>query len=234
MIRTFNEYHLGDNLIHLNYLRKLGLPATHYCHQHYHDQLLPLIEDTDIVLIDLPAKPADAINAWIGANNTFQTRPPGTTWSEFYTYWFSKMSEQLNVDNPIKNKDDFLFDYPELQRKEYPQYDYLIINSVPMSGQLPDYNPWFFEKLIKKYLEEGSTVITTLPTGQCQSTIELNMSVTDIGALAKSCKAITAVETGPLWTTYNPYAKHPARTVFTQTHTIDLLNTTTYPNLPNM
>ena len=105
--------------------------------------------------------------------------------------------------NPMQTPDSFLFDYPELSKKKYPSYDVLIVNSVPMSGQLPDYNPWFFEKLTKKYIEEGSTVITTYPTGLCQSTLELGMTITDIGCLAKGVNRIQGVDTGPMWTTYN-------------------------------
>ena len=62
MIHTYNEYHLGDQLIHLNYLRKVckenpHLDFTHHCQEQYHAQLLPLCEDAPILLRDLRIPP---------------------------------------------------------------------------------------------------------------------------------------------------------------------------------
>ena len=136
--------------------------------------------------------------------------------------------------NPIQTPDCFLFDYPELDRKKYPSYDVLIVNSVPMSGQLPDYNPWFFNKLTKKYLDEGSSVITTFPTNLCQSTLELGMTVTDIGCLAKGVSRIQGVDTGPMWPTYNVHARIPTRIVYSVAHAINLLDTITLDKLGNI
>jgi hypothetical protein len=131
----------------------------------------------------------------------------------------------------MQHPDAFLFNYPALEKGKHPPHDVLIINSVPMSNQLPDYNPWFFEKLTKKYLEEGSTVITTYPTRLCQSTLELGMSVTDIGCLSKTVKIIHAVDTGPLWTTYNLWNKDTVRTVYGTTSDVLPLNTVTKQRL---
>ena len=238
LIRTYNEYHLGDQLHHLNYLRKVcqedtSIECTHYCKQEYHSQLLPLCEGVPITLQDLSQR-GDAINAWIGLDGYFYRSPLNQNWGAFHLDWFSYLSNQLGVMNPIQTPDCFLFDYPELDRKKYPSYDVLIVNSVPMSGQLPDYNPWFFNKLTKKYLDEGSSVITTFPTNLCQSTLELGMTVTDIGALAKGVSRIQGVDTGPMWTTYNVYARIPTRIVYAAAHAINLLDTITLDKLGNI
>ena len=238
LIRTYNEYHLGDQLHHLNFLRRVcefnpDTEAIHYCKQEYHPQLLPLCEDLPITLQDLPHR-GDAINAWIGADNYFYRSPLNKNWVAFHLDWFSYLSDKLGVMNPMQHPDAFLFNYPELNKKKYPAYDVLIVNSVPMSNQLPDYNPWFFERLTKKYLDEGSTVITTYPTNLCQSTLELGMTVTDIGCLAKSVNRIQGVDTGPMWTTYNVWARIPTRIVYSAAHAINLLDTITLDRLTDI
>lgn len=238
LIKTYNEYHLGDQLHHLNYLRKVyqedtSIECIHYCKQEYHSQLLPLCEGVPITLQDLSHR-GDAINAWIGVDGYFYRSPLNKNWVAFHLDWFSHLSNQLGVMNPMQTPDSFLFDYPAIQKGKYPSYDVLIVNSVPMSGQLPDYNPWFFNKLTKKYLDEGSSVITTFPTNLCQSTLELGMTVTDIGALAKGVSRIQGVDTGPIWTTYNVWARIPTRIVYSAAHAINLLDTITLDKLGNI
>ena len=238
LIKTYNEYHLGDQLHHLNYLRKVcqedtSIECIHYCKQEYHSQLLPLCEGVPITLQDLSHR-EDAINAWIGVDGYFYRSPLNKNWVAFHLDWFSHLSNQLGVMNPMQTPDSFLFDYPAIQKGKYPSYDVLIVNSVPMSGQLPDYNPWFFNKLTKKYLDEGSSVITTFPTNLCQSTLELGMTVTDIGALAKGVNRIQGVDTGPIWTTYNVWARIPTRIVYSAAHAINLLDTITLDKLGNI
>lgn len=238
LIRAYNEYHLGDQLHHLNFLRRVcefnpGTEAIHYCKQEYHSQLLPICEDAPITLQDLPHR-GDATNAWIGADGYFYRSPLNKNWVAFHLDWFSYLSDKLGVMNPMQHPDAFLFNYPELNKKKYPAYDVLIVNSVPMSNQLPDYNPWFFERLTKKYLDEGSTVITTYPTNLCQSTLELGMSVSDIGSLAKSVNRIQGVDTGPMWTTYNVWARIPTRIVYSAAHAINLLDTITLDRLADI
>jgi hypothetical protein len=235
LIKTYNEYHLGDQLHHLNYLRKVcqlnpEVEAIHSCKKEYHEQLKPLLEGLPITLTDLDHR-GDAINAWIGTDGYFYNSPLNKDWVAFHLDWFSHLSNKLGVMNPMQTVDTFLFDYPELGRKDYPPYDILIVNSVPMSGQLPDYNPWFFERLVKQYKDQGLSVITTYPTGLCQSTLELNMSVTDIGCLAKGVQRIQGVDTGPMWTTYNVHARIPTRIVYSAIHAINLLDTITYSSL---
>jgi len=238
LIRTYNEYHLGDQLHHLNFLRRVcqedsSIECIHYCKQEYHPQLLPVCEGVPLTLQDLPHR-GDSTNAWIGVDGYFYKSPLNKNWVAFHLDWFSYLANKLGVMNPIQTPDCFLFDYPELTRKKYPKYDVLIVNSVPMSNQLPDYNPWFFERLTKKYIDEGSTVITTYPTGLCQSTLELGMTVTDIGCLAKSVNRIQGVDTGPMWTTYNVHARIPTRIVYSAAHAINLLDTITLDRLSDI
>ena len=227
MIRTYNEYHLGDQLIHLNYLRRLGLPATHYCKAEYHKQLQLLVLDTDIVLMDLPAKPQDAVNAWIGADNFFYDHPMKEHWVEFYLDWFEHLSNVLGAPIVMVSQDDLLFDYPALMAIQAEQYDYLIINSPPKSNQLPSFNQETFKRMAQELLDQGNTVISTYPLQICPNTLEKALDVTQIGILSKAVKHIIAVDTGPLWTTYNVHNKDKvlSRTVYHKFMKTGMLNT---------
>jgi len=229
MIHTYNEYHLGDQLIHLHYLRQVckenpHLEFTHYCNPQYHAQLQPLCEDVPITIADLSIPPG-AVNSWIGYKNFFYNHGARRDWVMFHQSWFDYLSDRLEVANPIACREDFLFDYPRLNRFDYPAYDYLIINSPPASGQLPDYTPQFFENRVKNLLNEGKTVVTTYPTGMCQCTLDYGQDVTGIGALSNMVKHIEAIDTGPLWPTFNIFNKDKvlSRTIYgTTSDRIDL------------
>lgn len=218
MILTYNEYHLGDQLIHLNFLRRCALlndntEYTHYCNPQYHEQLRPLIEGLPIKLGDLHIHPK-AINAWIGANNFYYEHPKRRNWVDFHLDWFTYLSSVLGISNPMASKVDLLFDYPALSDPATYAFEYLVINSAPMSNQLPDYNPRFFENLVRNLCNDGKKVVTTSPTGLCPCTLDHYFTVTDIGVLSKSVQHIIAVDTGPLWTTFNV---HNAYSVLTRT-----------------
>jgi hypothetical protein len=209
MIHTYNEYHLGDQLIHLNFLRKVceqepHQEFVHHCNPQYHNQLQPLCEGVPILLDGLHIPPG-SINAWIGHCNFFYEHPHRRNWLLVHQAWFDRLSSVMGVSNPMAGREDYLFDYPALKEPTRYEFDYLIINSPPQSGQLPDYNPKFFTNLVRNLTNEGLKVITTAPTGMCPSTLEWNFDVSMIGALSKSCTHIIGIDTGPLWTTFNVY-----------------------------
>ena len=239
MITTYNEYHLGDNLIHLHFLRKAceknpGLEVIHHCNPAYHPQLAPLTEGLPIQIADLHIHPS-AINAWIGHGNFFYEHKQRRHWLPFHLDWFARLSSIMDIENPMACREDFLFDYPDLGYPFEVSFDYLIINAPPASNQLPDFDPQIFKNWVMDLQNEGKTVITTHPTGICESTLERNLTVTGIGALSKNVSHIIAVDTGPLWTTFNKFNQNKvlSRTIYgTTSDTIDLApNTVCYQKL---
>jgi hypothetical protein len=207
MIHTYNEYRLGDNLVHLNYLRKVckenfDLEFTHHVNPAYLDQLAPLVEDTPIRLQELSI-PSGAHNAWIGRDNYFYNHPLQHDWVAFYLEWFDHLSNILEVSSPIACKEDLLFDYHALNEPYEMDFDVLVINSPPSSGQLPDFTPQFFEKRVRELSNQGLKVVTTAPTGMVSCTLDWGLDVTGIGAISKYCQHIEGVATGPMWTTFN-------------------------------
>jgi hypothetical protein len=239
MIHTYNEYHLGDQLIHLQYLRKVcqenpHLEFTHHCNEQYHDQLTPLLEDTPIGLQGLSI-PSTAINSWIGYKNFFYNHQKRRDWVAFHLDWFAYLSDRLEAPNPIASADDLLFDYPALNAPTRYEFDYLLINSLPASNQLPTYTHQYWQKRVLNLTNEGIKVVTTYPTGMCPCTLDHHFTVTDIGVLSKCVQHIEAVDTGPLWTTFNIHNKNKvlSRKIYgTTSDTIDLApNTICFQNL---
>lgn len=203
MIETFNHTHLGDNLIHLNYLRRLKQPAKHYCLKQYHNQLEPLIEGTEIELIDLEYKTPQAVDSWSNKLNWLAHQKARQDWLTFHQRWFEHLSHELKVSNPLHYTNDFLFDYPKLTAKKFKPFDYLILNCPPQSGQFPNFNQNQFKHKVKYLMDNDFEVWTVEPTGLTESTREHNMDVSEIGNLSNYCNHILAIDTGPLWPTFN-------------------------------
>lgn len=232
MIHTYNEYHLGDNLVHLNFLRRAckenpELEVTHHCNPAHVGQLLPLTDGLPIHLADLYVPPG-AINAWIGHANFYYEHPQRNDWVLFHLAWFDRLSSVMEILNPMACRDDFLFEYPALNAPTTYDFDYLIINSQPQSNQLYDYNPDFFQNRVRNLVNEGVKVVTTAPTGMCPCTLDHHFTVTDIGVLSKYVKHIEGVATGPMWTTFNIFNlnKVLSRTFYCSHQTVNITDNT--------
>ena len=210
MIETYNTTHLGDNLIHLNYLRKLKQPSRHYCLPEYIEQLQPLTEGTEIELIDLKYRTDSAVDSWSNKLNWLGYYKAREDWVTFHMRWFEHLSRELNVATPIWSTLDLMFDYPKLSAKKFPRFDYLILNCPPRSGQYPNFSLDRFKLKVEQLQAHGHEVWTVEPTGICESTREHGMDVSEIGNLSNYCNHIIAIDTGPLWPTFNI---HNIRTV---------------------
>jgi len=236
MIHTYNEYHLGDNLVHLNYLRRVckdnpDLEFTHHCNPMHHSQLTPLLEGMPISLQGLSIPPV-TVNAWIGRDNYFYNHPLQHDWVNFHLEWFDHISNILEIASPMACREDLLFEYPALNAPTRYEFDYLIINSPPQSNQLRDYTPEFFNKRVRDLANEGYKVITTYPTGLVPCTLDHHFTVTDIGVLSNGCKHIEGVATGPMWTTFNIFNKDKvlSRKFYCSDQSVNLTDNTTTLN----
>ena len=236
MIHTYNEYHLGDNLVHLNYLRRVckenpDLEFTHHCNPMHHAQLTPLLEDVPISLQGLSIPP-NAVNAWVGRDNYFYNHPLQHDWVNFHLEWFDHLSNLLELPSPMACREDLLFEYPALNQIISEPFDYLIINSPPQSNQLRDYTPEFFNKRVRELSNEGYKVVTTHPTGMVSCTLDWGLDVTGIGSLSNQAKHIEGVATGPMWTTFNIFNKDKvlSRKFYCSDQSVNLTDNTTTLN----
>jgi hypothetical protein len=232
MFTTFNRFHLGDNLIHLNYLRRLAMQHErerflHFCNRVHIGELVEAIFDVpNLQLSPLEHTPEGAVDAWIGADNYYYKSPIANDWIAFHLDWFEHLSRRLGLANPIKSERDLLFDYPALQAYSTDPFDFLIVNAKPLSNQFPEFSPESFADLVQGLVRRRYKVMTTHPTGFCPATVESNLSITGIGGISRFAKHIVSIMTGPMWPTFNVFATPQTRVVM-HSHE-ELIATNTY------
>jgi hypothetical protein len=210
--RTINTHccvRLGDNLCHLQFLRRLArrYPGTKF----YHSALACYLPQMREVVRDLPnielgeEMREGAIEAWKNHEGWWETHPLKNDFANFYIAWFDELAKRMGLENPIKDSQQLLFDYPALLEKTPMDgpFDFLIVNSPPMSGQLRSYTD--LATTCTELKSRGFKVITTCPILGVESTQDYKLSVSAIGSLSRQCRFIIMVSTGPSWPTFNIY-----------------------------
>lgn len=229
--QTYCDFHLGDNLVHLHFLRKQAIANPrdtffHYAHDCHLEQLREAIEDLpNISIYSLDVKPSQAINAWKNSGGYFENSWLKGDFSAFHIAWFGHLAQQMGLRTVFEKPTDFLFDYPALQKDvtrrlppgyQLEKFDILFINSRPCSGQCMAYDDVnYFDPLIEELARKYCLIVTqktNLParSGEygIRCTTETEMTVSEIGALSLRCNYIVGVATGPLWPTFNIWNQH--------------------------
>jgi hypothetical protein len=217
--RTHNGYHLGDNLVHLNFLRKVALahPDRQFVHAaqwQYEKQLKDVISDVPNIKLEHFGymTPALSIDSWRGAGGFWYNHEHRNDFVKFHTdFWFPYLASQMGVDNPIQSAKDMLFDYPTILHGlngKFPNgCDVLVINSPPGSGQFSGYNGYALAELASAISANGFKVVATaeLPSHivNVETTVKAGLTATQIGSLSIHCHSILMVSTGPSWSTFN-------------------------------
>ncbi len=219
-IHTHNDFHLGDNLVHLNFLRRVALlhpdrefvHAVHGCH---YEALLPLLDGvSNASLVLHETRSPESRDVW---KNAGAGTPSGGFWERhplrndfvgFHMSWFAHLAAQLGVSNPICRPEDLLFDYPALKTARpiatHARFDFLVVNSRPCSGQLMAYDKLEYMDPLIAELSRSFLVITTQKSDvDVPCTQDFHMSVHGIGRMSLQCRYIVGVATGPLWPTFN-------------------------------
>ena len=216
MIHTHNALRLGDNLVQLNFLRRLCLQNPDIEITHYHNPELCKFEEIDALRSDMSLRlrirpiseaPADSIDSWRNAGGYWERHPDKLNFAKFHLCWFEELASKMCVKNPIRKVDDLLFDYPALDSfiPMAPDCDVVVINSPGLSGQFTNFNPDDFRNLVSKLVSKGHRVISTVDTGLCPAFD--NKNVTWIGATAAKAKAVIGTSTGPSWPCLNVHNK---------------------------
>lgn len=213
-ITTFNALHLGDNVVHLHFLRKLAqrYPEIHFTHgapdQHL-AQLYPLWQDLENLTVKSIAEVGQgAINAWCGAGGWWYQQPDTGDWCKATLRWFQNLARAMGLVSPFSCARDLLFDYPELRnRLSAPgaRWNFLIVNAGPMSGQWQGHSYQGFSDLVRHLRAAGKTVITTCPSqvDGVPSTMDVQGDVTHIGQVSQIADCIIGCVTGPMWPCLN-------------------------------
>ncbi len=219
MTRTFCQWALGDNLMFLNFLRRVARahPDQKFIHHALNQHLFQLRDVIeDIPNIELAEHthmtPPDAICAWIGTDRYWYEHANRNDFVVFYLDWFARLANKMHVENPSREVKDLLFDYPAILKPVPPaftgNFDVLIINSAPGSGQFNEFNAYAMAALANEIAAKGHKVISTAPvppgaTASVLSTTTESLSVSQIGQISLHCPVILMVATGPSWPTFN-------------------------------
>lgn len=215
-IFTHCKLRMGDNLAHLLFLRKVAKanPDKHFVHaanQAYLPQLIEVVSDvTNISLCDVESSvvPIHSVDVWKNHRDFWVNHPDKNDYVRFYLDFYEKIADKMMVDNPIKSGDDFFFDYPALSRKTSitEEFDVLVVNSPPMSGQFKGYRD--MSELIEMLARKLKVVCThPVRSPEIACTLKLGMTVSQIGSLSTQCNKILMVATGPCWPTFNVWNK---------------------------
>jgi hypothetical protein len=236
---SFNVYHIGDQMAHLQFLRKMAVANPqhewiHFMHEMHLTQLIPVVED--IPTIDLrpleceQGKKAQdgqfvdadgkyrARNVWKNAGGYWENHEFRNDYTNFYIAWFAKLAAEMGLLSPIMPPANLLFDYPKLLEPAWPgeEFDYLVINSRPCSGQFLAYDRLlYFDPLLEAIVKSGASVAVTQYTGVTgvRVTTASQLTLTQIGNVSLRCKKIIGVGTAPWWATCNLWAKPERRII---------------------
>ena len=168
-----------------------------FCDSAHHWQLKDVLAGTQVYLFGLDAYHGGGIDTWINARGEYP--PKDKDQVKFFTQVFDRMAEEAGLENPLKKREDWLFDYPGLIPKS-PGInplgaDWLIVDSPPQSGQF-SFHPYEMNLLVERIEKEGNSVLRTWVNPD-------NLSVTNWGYASCHSDNILMIATGPCWTTFN-------------------------------
>jgi hypothetical protein len=210
VVKTHCALRLGDNLAHLHFLRSLAkahpdVTFLHAAWPHYLPQLVEVVCDLkNLSLIGLPwHNPERSVDAWKNTGGFWENHDSKNDYAAFMLDWFAVLGSRLGFKSPLQTPKDLLFDYPTLGPVDRgTDFDVLFVNSVPLSGQVDNFDGHALDGLASELQQQGLNVITTRPTRFPISTIS-NKTVTEIGQLSQACKVVIMVSTGASWATFN-------------------------------
>ena len=124
----------------------------HYANLQHQGQLKPLVEDLpNLKLLD--TCPDGAVQTWRGADNFWYLHAERNQFVQFHLDWFWSLAKKLGFESPFTKAEDLQFDYPAMapapgtDHFQHPVFDFLLINSIPHSGQFRGYNQHEFRAM---------------------------------------------------------------------------------------
>lgn len=204
-LEFYNEYHLGDCVFHLHYLRHLdkNINIDFYVNNKYINELNLHIQGYENINIkDIAGYNKSGYNSWIGEIYFLPENwvKEVMLYDKFYLKWFDYLSNKIGIDNPIK---DMLFDYELLSYDHMIKYDILFINSIPYSAQIAYPIDIIDAKAIE--LSKNFKVITTRKIGNLPCTSDYNMNLVNIGQLSNNVSYVIGINTAPIILTMNKF-----------------------------
>lgn len=201
------SHHLGDNVFNFilfymikNYIEKNNIKIFYYAKKEYLIQLKEFICSNNIYLFSFENKPNISIELWLN-NPLFEymhtEQPSPIDYNRYYKMFFNKVLNKLKINFTITKlfyKDTDLFERYENIPDKYKEFDILIINSTPLSGQYNYEKDKWDEYII--YLSSHFNILTTTKVSNILCTSDDNLTIKDIASLSIKSKIIIAINSG--------------------------------------
>ena len=239
----YNIYHLGDNVFNLiffylikTYIEEQNITIYYYANKEYITQLNEFIYSNNIKLLSNENRPKQAVELWI--NNSFfnskhddavnLVKPKKIQFNLFYKQFFNSVLQKLNFNYKITK-----FYYEDLNlisryntiSEKYKNFDILIVNSTPLSGQF-NYNKTEWDNYICNLNKYFKILTTTKVNENILCTFDDNLTIKDIAALSTKAKIIIAINSGVVPGLLNYYTLTNVKKFYI----FDVNNTYSYPN----
>jgi len=210
----YNHHHIGDSLMPLRFLYSLRdiLKEKNICANFYYDDayikgfLKELerysIPDT-IILLPKHKTPWNALDTWVA-------HPMGNITYHSWTLWYELKQMQMldhmkldkaSIDASYWINEPYLLDLYNTLPPIYQSIDVLVINSAAFSGQYSNDSKEMDD--LCRFLDASYSIVTTRKVDSIKCTLDADLRIQDIAAIATHCKYVVAIMTAPLNGIYN-------------------------------
>lgn len=190
-------------------MRRIDCAHVFYCPPEYHRNLADLCEDRDITIKPIADAPADAKCTWIGSQRFAHK---GVAWAmqkdviAFLCAFSNEMAAESGLPMMF-TRHDMLADWPAINCPvhDVPDFDALVINAAPKSGQCPRWDQGQMDTFIGQIAVKNRVVVTNPTTATGTNITVVNKTLSEIGSLSLRAKFIVAIATGPSWAIHNVF-----------------------------
>ena len=228
-IHLWNGLHLGDQIFSCvyfynikDYIEKENIKIYYYIPENYIFQVSGFIPSTNIELRHIEGR--KGLNIWIASNeleynwNKYLKTIDLPILDSFLVDFFNGVSNKLNI--PVKMNEFKYFDNDLIVRynclpDKYKNLDILIINSLPLSGQV-DMTPQFIHDMNNTIIELNKKykIVTTSKLHDIHCTLDDNYTIKTIAAISTQAKIIIAINTGPIVGIFNEFTLNNTKKIY--------------------
>jgi hypothetical protein len=208
-----NDKGLGDNVFNIiflniikDYIVKNNIKIYYYTKIIYIKQLYEFINiHENIFLLPFFTKPKFSLELWVNnkffgythENNVINSPTNKINYNIFYKKFFNIVLKKLNFNisvNKLAYYDEDILTRYDLLPNKYKEFDILIVNSQPHSGQY-HYNKSSWDNYILE-LNSQFKILTTTKVDGVLCTYDNNLTIKDIASLSTKAKIIIAINSG--------------------------------------
>ena len=213
-IYLHNIYGLGDSVFNMiffhlikEYIINNKIQIFYFTKKEYIHQLNDFNNTSNVIILPLDKKPNNSIELWI--NNEYfsytytdfydnNKKINGrVNYNGYYLHFFNNVLHKLNFKTSISSilysDNDLFYRFTKIP-SEYKNFDILILNSQPFSGQY-EYKKHIWDKYIQ-ILNSRFKILTTTKVNGVLCTFDKRLSVKDIASLSMNAKVIIFINSG--------------------------------------